>query len=342
MRYFWRLSLLLKRHLLTVIPLTAVLAIVAGCTWDLSSLKPWAIPFVILIVYPMMIGLPLRSVVTLTDTKVLLVTQIVNFAIIPFIGYSAGLLFLRQHPSLLLGFLLVATLPTSGGMTISWTGLAGGNIRAAVKMTVIGLLLGSVCAPLYLKLLMGQAVAIPFPQVGRAIFLIVFLPLLLGQITRVLVLKRVGKRVFAARIKPILPAFSAWGLVGVIFIAIAGKAKVVVESPALIIRIALPLVLLYLLTYAVACLVGRFFLSREDAIALVYGTALRSLGIALVLAMTVFEDHGAELGLLVALAYIVQIQSAAWLAGFSDKLFRDPNNRTSKEYKWSCVQEDER
>ena len=91
---------------------------------------------------------------------------------------------------------------------------------------------------------MGQALAIPFPQVGRAIFLIVFLPLLLGQITRVLILKRVGKRVFAARIKPILPAFSAWGLVGVIFIAIAGKAKVVVDSPALIIRIALPLVLL--------------------------------------------------------------------------------------------------
>ena len=326
MKYFWRLSLFLKQHLLVVVPITVTLAIAAGYTWDLTVLKPWALPFVILIVYPMMIGLPLRSVVSMADTRVLLVAQIANFAIVPFIGYGVGLLFLGQHPSLLLGFLLVALLPTSGGMTISWTGLAGGNIRAAVKMTVIGLLLGAVCAPLYLTMLMGEAVAIPFSRVGRAILLVVFLPLLLGQVTRVLVLRHVGEPVFTAKIRPILPACSSWGLIGVIFIAIAAKAQVVVGSPALIIRIALPLILFYLLTYVVAGLIGRFSLSREDAIALVYGTALRSLGIALVLSMTVFRDHGAELGLLVSLAYIVQIQSAAWFARLPEKLFRGTSN----------------
>ncbi|MHC4071096.1 MAG: arsenic resistance protein [Planctomycetota bacterium] len=329
MKYLWRLSLFLKRQLLFVIPLTVILAIVAGYAWDLIALKQLTIPFTILIVYPMMIGLPLRSVVTLTDTKVLLVTQIVNFAIIPFIGYGVSLLFFRQHPSLVLGFLLVALLPTSGGMTISWTGLARGNIQAAVKMTVIGLLLGTLCAPLYLKVLMGRTVAIPFFQVGQAILLIVFLPLLLGQLTRVLVLKHVGEQLFATKIKPLLPACSTWGLIGIIFVAIAAKAQTLVKSPALIIRMAVPLILFYLLTYFVASLVGRFCLSREDAIALVYGTALRSLSIALVLAITVFRDQGAEMGLLVALAYIVQIQSATWYARLSERIFRGANEKVS-------------
>jgi ACR3 family arsenite transporter len=203
---------------------------------------------------------------------------------------------------LVLGFLLVALLPTSGGMTISWTGLAQGNIQAAVKMTVIGLLLGTLCAPLYLKVLMGKTVAIPFSQVGQATLLIVFLPLLLGQLTRVLVLKRVAEQIFATRIKPLLPACSTWGPTGMIFVAIAAKAQTLVKSPAHIIRMAVPVILFYLLTYLVASLVGRFCLSREDAIALVCGTALRGLSIALVLAIAVIKNQSAEMGLLVALA----------------------------------------
>ena len=46
-----------------------------------------------------------------------------------------------------LGLLLASLVPTSG-MTISWTGFAGGNLAAAVKMTVIGLILGSLATPL--------------------------------------------------------------------------------------------------------------------------------------------------------------------------------------------------
>ena len=156
-----------------------------------------------------------------------------------------------------------------------------------------------------------------------------FLPLLLGQLTRVLLLKHVGKQIFTTRIKPLLPAGSTWGLIGIIFVAIAVKAQTLVKSPALIIRMAVPLILFYLLTYLVASFVGKFCLSREDAIALVHGTALRSLSITIVLAITAFKDQGAEIGLLVALAYIVQIQSATRYARLSRRIFRGTNEKVS-------------
>ena len=225
---------------------------------------------------------------------------------------------------------------------MSWTGLANRNIQAAIKMTVIGLLLGAACAPLYIKFLMNTTIPIPFSQVGYAILMIVGLPLLLGQLTRILLIKYVGEQVFTTRVKPLLPACSTWGLMGLIFTAVALKARVFVKAPSLIIQIAVPLVLFYLLTYLVASLIGKYCLPREDGIALVYGTALRSLSIALVLSMTVFGEQGAEIGLLVALAYIIQIQMATWYVRLSKMIFRN-NTRSfherslhSEEYDGAC------
>lgn len=119
-----------------------------------------------------------------------------------------------------------------------------------------------------------------------------------------------------------MPALSVWGLIGLIFIAIAMKAKFIIGNPTIIIRISIPLLLLYFINYVLASLTGRAFLSREDATAMVYGTALRSLSLALAMTMTIFGEQGAEIALLVALAYIIQLQSATWYLRLAETIFR--------------------
>ena len=52
MKYFEKISLFLKQHLLIVIPLTVVIGVTAGYAFDLAFLRRWTIPFTILIVYP--------------------------------------------------------------------------------------------------------------------------------------------------------------------------------------------------------------------------------------------------------------------------------------------------
>jgi arsenite transporter len=79
--------------------------------------------------------------------------------------------------------------------------------------------------------------------------------------------------------------------------------------------------LLYAINYLLSTLVAKTWLPRGDGIALVYGTVMRNLSIALALAMNAFGEAGAEASLLIALAYIVQVQSAAWYLRFSDRLF---------------------
>jgi predicted Na+-dependent transporter len=68
-------------------------------------------------------------------------------------------------------------------------------------------------------------------------------------------------------------------------------------------------------------LVGKLFFTRGEAIALVYGTVMRNLSIALAVAMTVFQEKGADIAIIIALAYIIQVQSAAWYVRLTDRLF---------------------
>jgi predicted Na+-dependent transporter len=64
---------------------------------------------------------------------------------------------------------------------------------------------------------------------------------------------------------------------------------------------------------------------RGDAIALVYGTVMRNLSIALAIAITVFgAKQGSEIALIIAMGYIIQVQSAAWYVKLTDKIFGQP------------------
>jgi predicted Na+-dependent transporter len=206
-------------------------------------------------------------------------------------------------------------------MTISWTGFAKGNVPAAVKMTVLGLIAGSLLAPLYLKALLGAVVEIPVLQVALQIALIVFLPMALGHLTQRWLIARHGQQRFDTTLKPLFPPWSTLGVLGIVFVSMALKAPDILRSPQLLATLLWPLVLMYALNFTLSTLAGRALFARGDAIALLYGTAMRNLSIALAIAIGVFREQGADAALLIALAYIVQVQAAAWSVRWTDRIF---------------------
>lgn len=68
-------------------------------------------------------------------------------------------------------------------------------------------------------------------------------------------------------------------------------------------------------------LIGKTFFNRGDGIALVYGTVMRNLSIALAVAINAFGEAGTDAALVIALAYIIQVQSAAWYFKFTDTFY---------------------
>lgn len=280
-------------------------------------------PLTFLMIYPMMVNLNLAALMTLSGNRVQGMALMINFIVIPAIAYSLGIIAFPNQPQLALGLLLVSLLPTSG-MTISWTGMAKGNISAAVKMTVIGLLSGSILTPFYVKFLLGTEIPLEIVRVFKQIAYFILLPLIAGVITRFFLVKKIGMERFRTRVAPKFPPFSTLGAVGIVFIAMALKSQQLVNNPVLVITIIGPLLLLYGLNYMVSTVIAKTFFNREDGIALVYGTVLRNLSIALALAMTAFGSSGVEAALLIALGYIIQVQSAAFYVGISHRIFPQP------------------
>ncbi|WP_144821191.1 arsenic resistance protein [Marinobacter piscensis] len=323
----WPLLFWMQKHLVWSIPLAMIAGFVAGQIIEPDPLR-WAIlPLTFLMVYPMMVTMNLRQLLQPGGGKLLWVTQLLNFILIPAIGYGAGLLFFPDEPFARLALLLTSLLPTSG-MTISWTGFAKGNVPAAVRMTVVGLIAGSLLAPFYLKGLLGAVIEIPVSQVFMQIALIVFLPLALGYFTQRALISKHGASTFHQEVKPKFPPFSTLGVLGVVFVSMALKSQDILNNPGSLFAYLVPLLLIYALNFVISTLIGKALFPRGDAIALVYGTVMRNLSIALAIAMGVFGEEGADAALLIALAYIVQVQAAAWYVRFSDRLFGAPESLT--------------
>lgn len=317
----WKVLAFVQKNLVWSIPTFMIAGIVVGALTNPAPLKSLIIPLTFLMVYPMMINLQIQKVLSGGDTKVQIVTQFINFAVVPFFAFAMGRVFFSDRPLVALGLLLASLLPTSG-MTISWTGFARGNLSAAIKMTVIGLILGSVATPFYAKWLMGTVVEIPLSSIFRQIVIIVFLPMILGFATRLSLIRIVGQDKYNKSLKQKFPAFSTIGVLGIVFVAMALKSRDILANPLELLSFLIPLGILYLGNFSLSTILGKVFFNRGDAIALVYGTVMRNLSIALAIAMTAFgREQGSEIALIIAMAYIIQVQAAAWYVRLTDRIF---------------------
>ncbi|HSH50054.1 MAG TPA: bile acid:sodium symporter, partial [Halomonas sp.] len=239
----------MTRNLTLAIPVTMLLGLVYGLVAPSDWLRTLIVPLTLLMVYPMMVNLKLRKLLEGGDIKAQLLAQAINFAIIPFIAFGLGRLWFPEQPYLALGLLLAALLPTSG-MTIAWTGFAKGNLAAAVKMTVVGLILGSLATPFYVQWLMGATVPVDLIAVFLQIVLVVFLPMLAGQLTQAYLIRRHGQQGYQKQWAPKFPPLSTLGVLGIVFVAIALKGGDLVAEPQMLLHILAPLLVLYIVNFA--------------------------------------------------------------------------------------------
>lgn len=311
----------IKDKLTIYLPLTMALAIAYGYYFDPSQLRSLMPIIIFLMVYPMMVTLRYKELLTKGNRKLHFVAQGINFIIFPVMGYGIGRVFFPDNNYIIIGILLMALLPTSG-MTISWTGFAKGNVSASIKMMVVGLILGSVLTPFYLNIFMGETAGIPFMSIINEIIKVVFIPMALGFATQKALLWKFGQERFQADFKKKIPLIATGALVGIVFISTAMRAKVIVADPAMLVKIFIVLSVAYAFSFFLVTLIARALFEREDGIALIYGTVMRNLSIALAIALSIFSSAGSEVALIVGVGFVVQIQGAAMYLKVIDRVYK--------------------
>lgn len=305
---FKKIFFLPSKKTALVIPITLVIGLITGLLIDTSALKNLILIVTVLMIYPTMIGFKIQEIFNFSQGKLMITAIIINFTLIPMIGYLLGRGFLVNDPQLFAGLILTALLPTSN-LTIAFTTMAKGNVPGAIKLTTFGLLLGALLAPLYLSLFLGKYIPINILGTIKTISIVVIIPLIAGLITYKLILRKYSVEQFQQNIKPYLPATSAWGMIFIVFTSVSMNATIMV-SQLRNFAIALFIQFLFIgINYMISIFVGRNFFDRESALSLVFGTALRNLSIAIGLAASTFGPNAA---LMVSLAFLIQPQAAAW------------------------------
>jgi ACR3 family arsenite efflux pump ArsB len=167
--------------------------------------------------------------------------------------------------------------------------------------------------------LLGADIEVDVAGVMGQIGLIVFLPMAVGYATQRFLVRRFGQKAFAERIGPRFPALSTIGVLGIVMIAIALKARKSASSPQLLAEILVPWGSFTQST--TSSRPGRpvvFSRARPSPWSTARSCATCPLP---AVAINAFGAHGSEAALVVALAYIIQVQSAAWYVKLTDRLF---------------------
>lgn len=300
---------LIKSKLPYFIVTMMALGIIYGYFYNASFLKVLVTPTLFLMIYPMMINLKITDLFKgLAKPKALLLSIAINFTVSPLLAFFLGKIFFANYPMLMVGLMLIALIPTSG-MTASWTGLAKGDMKSAVLIISGNLILSIFMIPIYMNLFLGEVVSIDTMNIVMNLLKVVVIPLILGDITRRIIIANVGDDGFK-KIKPNLSAISSIGVLFIVFIAMALKSKTIISQSQLVLYSIIPLVIYYGILLFISAFVGNRFLNYEKKVALVYGTTMRNLTIALGLSLSAFGQSLAVF--LIAIGYIIQVPFAAF------------------------------
>lgn len=297
----------LKRNLLYVVIASLVLGLAAGQVIGpgvRDMLQLLVIPALFVMVYPMMINIDLTRVVSATEhIRPVGLSIVINFAIAPAIAVGLAHLFFNGDAGYAFGLYMIALIPTSG-MTAAWTGLAGGDLEAALVALALNLLVAVLVLPLYLSMLVGGTEMFDPAALYRQLLIVVVVPMIAGNLTRRYLRRKYEPSGFKT-LKPIFGGISSIGVMLIVFIATAMQSAAILGDPVTSATTIVPLLIFYALILAVGALVGRYLLATEQSIALIYATSMRNLSIALAIVVAA-DAIPNEAVLPIALGYLVQ------------------------------------
>jgi ACR3 family arsenite efflux pump ArsB len=260
--------------------------------------------------YPMMVGIKLGEVACAARRLgFITVAMVLNYLLSPLTAAGLAEVFLGTHPDFAVGLILTGVVPCAG-MIVAWTGMAGGNMSLALVITVLSLLAGIVLIPVWMLTLANAYVPVNALGMLKTILMAIVIPLILGNLTRIGLVKWKGQQKFMA-LKPVFPAISALGMYAVFFISMSAEAVTLVHHPEYLLIIALPLIILYAVLFSAGILCARFGkMNFADMVALTYGVGGKNISIALALSLLFFSSLTV---MIIAIKPLVQV---LFMAGF--------------------------